>query len=141
MAAWYADGVPRARPRGDAAGAARPARGGRRGATSSTCTGSARATGTGSAPISRARGSAPRSTTRCPLHRQPAIERLGLRLGALPEAERAARELLALPIYPELTAAQVATVVDAIAAFYRGGSRRRVSRLCGLGSPAKIAPP
>ena len=57
-----------------------------------------------------------------PLHRQPAIERLGLRLGALPEAERAARELLALPIYPELTAAQVATVVDAIAAFYRGGS-------------------
>jgi dTDP-4-amino-4,6-dideoxygalactose transaminase len=56
-----------------------------------------------------------------PLHRQPALERLGLPLGALPEAERAARELLALPIYPELTAAQVATVVDAIAAFYHDG--------------------
>ena len=32
---------------------------------------------------------------------------------------RAAAEVLALPIYPEVTRAQVDTVVDAIAAFYR----------------------
>jgi dTDP-4-amino-4,6-dideoxygalactose transaminase len=54
-----------------------------------------------------------------PLHRQPALAGLGLRAGAFPEAERAAGEVLALPIYPALTSAQVDTVVDAIAAFYR----------------------
>jgi dTDP-4-amino-4,6-dideoxygalactose transaminase len=54
-----------------------------------------------------------------PVHLQPALAHLGLGAGAFPEAERAAREVLALPIYPELTRAHVATVVDAIARFYR----------------------
>jgi dTDP-4-amino-4,6-dideoxygalactose transaminase len=54
-----------------------------------------------------------------PLHLQPALSALGLRAGAFPRAERAAGEVLALPIYPELTHAQAATVVDAIARFYR----------------------
>lgn len=53
-----------------------------------------------------------------PLHLQPALAHLGVRPGALPEAERAAAEVLALPIYPELTPAQVDTVVEAIARFY-----------------------
>ncbi len=54
-----------------------------------------------------------------PLHLQPALADLGLRPGAFPQAERAAREVLALPIHPALRCLQVETVVDAIARFYR----------------------
>jgi dTDP-4-amino-4,6-dideoxygalactose transaminase len=57
-----------------------------------------------------------------PLHLQPALAHLGVPRGALPEAERAATEVLALPIYPELTAAQIDTVVEGIIAFYRAGA-------------------
>jgi dTDP-4-amino-4,6-dideoxygalactose transaminase len=53
-----------------------------------------------------------------PLHLQPALAALGVRAGALPEAERAAAEVLALPIYAELAREQVEAVVDALAAFY-----------------------
>ena len=54
-----------------------------------------------------------------PLHLQPALASLGLAPGMFPVAERAAREVLALPIYPEISRAQVRTVVEAMAAFYR----------------------
>jgi dTDP-4-amino-4,6-dideoxygalactose transaminase len=54
-----------------------------------------------------------------PLHLQPALADLGLRAGAFPQAERAAAEVLALPIYPELPPAAVEAVVDAVAQFYR----------------------
>ncbi len=54
-----------------------------------------------------------------PLHLQPALAHVSPGAGAFPEAERAAAEVLALPIYPELARGQVETVVDAIAAFYR----------------------
>ncbi len=53
-----------------------------------------------------------------PLHLQPALRGLGYRPGAFPQAERASREVLALPIYPGLTSAQQAYVVDQIRAFY-----------------------
>jgi dTDP-4-amino-4,6-dideoxygalactose transaminase len=53
-----------------------------------------------------------------PLHLQPALRRLGLDRRAFPEAERAAAEVLALPVYPEITPEQVDTVVDAVASFY-----------------------
>jgi dTDP-4-amino-4,6-dideoxygalactose transaminase len=50
-----------------------------------------------------------------PLHLQPALAALGLGAGTLPVAERAAAEVLALPIWPSLGRAAVETVVDAIA--------------------------
>ena len=59
---------------------------------------------------------------RIPLHHQPALAPHALVPCALPEAERAAAEVLALPLYPELTEAQAATVVEAVAAFYRSAS-------------------
>ncbi len=54
-----------------------------------------------------------------PFHRQKAYSGLGYRDGEFPEAERACREVLALPIYPGLTEAQQTMVVGAIARFYK----------------------
>jgi dTDP-4-amino-4,6-dideoxygalactose transaminase len=53
-----------------------------------------------------------------PLHLQPALKDLRYQPGAFPEAERAAAEVLALPIYPELREDEQQTVVAAIRAFY-----------------------
>jgi dTDP-4-amino-4,6-dideoxygalactose transaminase len=52
-----------------------------------------------------------------PLHMQDALKSLGYAEGSFPEAERAAREVLALPIFPELREDEQQTVVDAIAEF------------------------
>ena len=53
-----------------------------------------------------------------PLHLQPAFSYLGLKAGDLPVAERAAREVLALPMFPELREAEIESVVGSIAEFY-----------------------
>ncbi|HXM38177.1 MAG TPA: DegT/DnrJ/EryC1/StrS family aminotransferase [Gemmatimonadales bacterium] len=54
-----------------------------------------------------------------PLHRQPCFAHLGYKDGSIPQSERASREVLSLPIYPELTRAQLDRVVDVIRGFYR----------------------
>jgi len=52
-----------------------------------------------------------------PLHMQDALKDLGYAEGSFPEAERAAREVLAVPIFPELREDEQQTVVAAISEF------------------------
>lgn len=56
-----------------------------------------------------------------PLHLQPVFAYLGLKAGDLPVAEQAAQEVLALPMFPELTESEIQLVVATIADFYTGG--------------------
>jgi dTDP-4-amino-4,6-dideoxygalactose transaminase len=54
-----------------------------------------------------------------PLHLQNCYRDLGYQKGAFPQSERAAEEVLSLPIYAELSDEQLQYVVQTIASFYR----------------------
>jgi dTDP-4-amino-4,6-dideoxygalactose transaminase len=54
-----------------------------------------------------------------PMHLQPVFAKLGYHDGDLPQAEQAAKEVLSLPIYAELTSEQIHRVVAAIATAVR----------------------
>lgn len=56
-----------------------------------------------------------------PIHRQPALAGIVDPAAALPHAEAAARELLCLPVFPELTAAEVEAVCAGVRAFFDRG--------------------
>lgn len=56
-----------------------------------------------------------------PLHLQPCFSELGYRPGDLPVAEAACREVLSLPVSPELGSERAACVAEAIRSFYREG--------------------
>jgi dTDP-4-amino-4,6-dideoxygalactose transaminase len=49
-----------------------------------------------------------------PMHLQPAVEYLGYRRGDLPVSERVAREVLSLPMYPELGEREIEQVADIV---------------------------
>ena len=52
------------------------------------------------------------------MHLQECFSYLGYREGDFPESEAAARQTLALPVYPELTEEMIGYVVDCIKGFY-----------------------
>jgi len=55
-----------------------------------------------------------------PAHLQPVYRPLGYAEGAFPVSERLAREVLSLPMYPELTCAEVEAVAAAVRSFEEG---------------------
>ncbi|MCS7283547.1 MAG: DegT/DnrJ/EryC1/StrS family aminotransferase, partial [Anaerolineae bacterium] len=55
-----------------------------------------------------------------PVHLQPAYADLGYREGSLPVSEALAREVLSLPMYPELTDEEVQRVAEAVREFFQG---------------------
>jgi dTDP-4-amino-4,6-dideoxygalactose transaminase len=62
-----------------------------------------------------------------PLHMQECFSDLGYSLGCLPNTESAAREILHLPVYPELTEQEQESVVEGIESFYMTGAFRRAA--------------
>ena len=54
-----------------------------------------------------------------PLHLQPCFAHLGYKKGSMPESEKAAAEVLSLPIFPELAQAQLDEVATAVREFHQ----------------------
>jgi dTDP-4-amino-4,6-dideoxygalactose transaminase len=72
-----------------------------------------------------------------PIHLQPAYADLGHRRGAFPNAERLARRVLSLPMYPELRSGQIEFVTGAVRRFLTSHGRRP-GRSLPVGGPSRI---
>jgi dTDP-4-amino-4,6-dideoxygalactose transaminase len=75
-----------------------------------------------------------------PLHLQPLFANLGYKPGDFPHAEHASKEVLSLPIYPELRPEQLARVAEAVTQFVRHETTKNhhlSSLLHSLSSPNK----
>jgi dTDP-4-amino-4,6-dideoxygalactose transaminase len=60
-----------------------------------------------------------------PIHLQRAYAGTrGWRRGVFPLTERLCSEILSLPIYPDITARQIAFVADSVRSFFAGSARR-----------------
>jgi dTDP-4-amino-4,6-dideoxygalactose transaminase len=62
-----------------------------------------------------------------PVHLLPAYADLGYKKGAFPNSEKAANEVLSLPMYPELTAAMQREVADALVDLQRNDQEMMTS--------------
>jgi len=71
-----------------------------------------------------------------PMHLQECFQYLGYRAGSLPESEVAAKETLALPVYPELSEEQADYVVNCIRDFFTEDQRDDVIEASG--SPTRV---
>ena len=95
------------------------------------------------AETSPRRRSARKSTIRSRCTSRNAFKALGYRAGSLPESERAARETLAPPIFPELRVVEQRAVVSRIAEFFgvaRPTAHAAVKRPKFLGRQAAASP-
>ena len=63
-----------------------------------------------------------------PLHIQPVFTELGYQEGDLPETEKAAKEALSLPMYPELKQGDQDYVIEKIVEFYTNASENRLNQ-------------
>jgi len=59
-----------------------------------------------------------------PIHLQPAFSQYGWRRGQFPVAEALARELLCLPMRPNLTVAEIDYVADRVRSFFNGDGKK-----------------
>ena len=67
------------------------------------------------------------------LHQQTCFDFLGLGANDFPEAEKAAGEVLALPVFPELTGEQQSHVIETLESFFSEGLTDAVTETAGAG--------
>jgi len=71
-----------------------------------------------------------------PLHLQACFAALGYQPGDLPHTERAADEVLSLPMFPEMTAAEQQRVVGAVGEFFQSGGATAARASVPISTPA-----